>query len=424
MYFQKRKKSNKYEFIYYDRELKKPRRLSVDDTPNIETKAEAEAFCKNWEAQNDAYKHRIKERLKWEKRFHNFKELIEIYERARKEDAPNSYEDNLDHMRYYILPFFLEIKKENNVNKWSWHFEEFREWLKTVKPIKFTSENTKLAYSTMNNIVWALNAFMKVLYDRRLVDEIRKCRQFASKYLRRKSQEVVIDPEVQDLIFEKMKENNQAAANLFMVGCHTGMRLNELMGLSLADFYPRFGKVEHVESVLKPFNLKPLAYISIDSQPVNRITARAADGTVPRKPLKGRKDMNDCRIIPIFHEQTKRILVRLYDEQNALFEKQVFGRNPKNYLLFDGLTANSFSYALRAACTQLKLPRIHSPHDLRHTFATLLLERAPSYALAKLVLGHSSEAITSRYLHLNARIKHSLEISNQLRTFAPLKLKA
>ena len=63
------------------------------------------------------------------------------------------------------------------------------------------------------------------------------------------------------------------------------------------------------------------------------------------------------------------------------------------HYLFPGITPRMVQGAMRRACLAARL-RIRSPHDLRHTYATILLMAHISPAYVQRQLGHHSISMT------------------------------
>jgi integrase len=73
-------------------------------------------------------------------------------------------------------------------------------------------------------------------------------------------------------------------------------------------------------------------------------------------------------------------------------ESMAEGKLPSHYL-FPGITQRMIQRAMQRACKPARL-RVRNPHDLRHTYATMLLMDHYSPAYVQKQLGHSSISIT------------------------------
>lgn len=67
--------------------------------------------------------------------------------------------------------------------------------------------------------------------------------------------------------------------------------------------------------------------------------------------------------------------------------------------------------AFRRACAEAGLPRIVTPHSLRHGYATRLLEANVSIRVVQGLLGHASIRSTQRYTHLTEPIRRQVHAS-------------
>lgn len=421
MYWEKRKNSKGeiyYSFAYYDKRIGKTIRLKKSQIPSdIINDHRAEEFCRIKEAEHESAKIRIQRKLEWKKKFYNFNELFELYQKEMKKKAPNTWENSCYFLEQYVLPYFLTEKQCNNINNWSLFYQDFIDWLLIVKPIKGSKNN--ISYSTKNHIITALNNFMVVLKMRNKIERVDKCPKFQSHLINlRDIDDVYSEVEIKELL-PKIENIKSGLSDLFHVLLNTGLRISECLALSVDDFYIGEPTHETLKNALNKHDFKIYGYLVVDSQLGHKTKIRDKSNKVMRKPLKGRKRIKtgEGRIIPIFDKDIFNILAKRYNAQIELLNANKYGTDGKDYLLFDGFFRNTLGLALNKIYEKLKTKyKPKSPHCCRHTFSTNFVGMTcGDFFLAKAILGHKDVETTMRYVHIFEAINRKARKKEQVR---------
>jgi len=389
-----------FSFVYWDGE--KRVRLKKDACPTFESREKAEEWAKAKEGEFECTKARIIRRLQWKTQFYEFTKISDDYIEDCKKIQPNSWKNTEFYLHQYIFPFFLDIKKSNNPNNWSLHFEDFKDWLE--KEATGVKKSKKIIeYATKNHCIKTLNTFLSFLMRQNLVEQsnVYKVAAFAGSKVNRRDANSLISEEEFRVVHGLLKETNFLAATFFETAYWTGMRFSEIFGLSIDDIF--MGKLDEnvLSTALIDHKIEYFGYIVLESQPAKKIRDRLPDGSIKRKPLKGKPKIGEKhnRLVPIISKELFNNLVRLYKIQIEKFDRKVYGPNPKDYVLFEDLTHSEAVVTLRNTYGQTKY-QTKSYHCCRHTRCTELVGKTRDFVLAQMWLGHARQETTLHYTHI------------------------
>ncbi len=392
-----------YSFAYYDSTTQKPVRLQKSYIrerfgKDITEMKEAESIRELLEKERHSRVNEKKLRLSWDSLSTDFSQLVADYQAYHRKTAPNSYATTMHYLRHYVCYYFLQIQKCEELDQWALHYDGFREWLEDQATV-IKNASKKLSYNSKNHCIHALNTFMRFLHRKRTVMHFIACSRFPDYQLKQKSVDDIISMEEMERIYAHLKAKGlHKEAVFWRLLFFTGMRFNEARGVSLENIYE--GEIEDkvFAKRLKDNQISHVGYLVLESQPVKKtLSIRGVNGEVLRKPLKGRKkiDEKSARTIPIVDSLLWRELAALYNTEIGKFQSRLWGESISNYLLFEGVNRGVLEKVYR----ELHIP-YHSPHCCRHTRATLLIGETGDPILTRMWLGHTSQRVLDRYVHV------------------------
>jgi integrase len=401
-----------YQFRSYNVKNQRFEPVPVNSLPKYIRECQSDEVAQKYadlkSSEENAIKARVQKRLDWQNKFQGFDKMLEEFAKEHKKKAPNSWGNDVYYLEAYVFSFFLGKQLSNNIPEWPLHYKEFRNWLSAVKPLKYKAGT--LAINTQNKIIKSLNLFLSFYGDENPTEYlIKKCPVYPKSMCRQSTAEDVLDENEILIIWEALKIINPRSADFFYLLTKTGMRLHEGLGICVHFINPgpmEGNKIGNHHELITEYGLSYEGYICLESQPSSR-RLRDASGHVPRKPLKKRPEISPkyFRYIPIFDKEAWKIIARLYDAQLDQLDSKKWGKDEKDYLLFEGLSSSKFYQDLRKAFETTKL-KFRSPHKVgRHTFLTWLYGATRDDAkIAEIIAGHRDKATIENYGHLSEQI--------------------
>jgi len=137
--------------------------------------------------------------------------------------------------------------------------------------------------------------------------------------------------------------------------------------------------------------------------------------------LRVRGKGNKERLVPVGLPAKEAVIAWLPQRQQLITARQRRGRNvEKDALFLNGrgsrLTTRSVERMVRICGEKAGISQIVTPHALRHSFATHLLEMGADLRSVQELLGHASLSTTQRYTHLT--LDHLAEVYDKAHPLA------
>ena len=320
-----------------------------------------------------------------------------LYAIAQQKAAPNSYQNSMHYLKYYVLYFFLQVEICTKLQEWPLHYDAFKEWLEEKATVTRTPGQL-ISYNSKNHCIRALNTFMRFLYRKMIVTSFISCPRFPDYQTKEKTIDDVISPAEMEAVYNRLQvAGHRKTAVFWRLLYFTGMRFNEARGVSIENIYE--GELEDLAFAkrLTEHKIGYFGYLVLENQPANKTMLRNREGHIARKPLKGKKkiDEKSARTIPIIDAVLWRELALLYNEEVERMQQKIWGTLPSNYVLFDGVQRS----VVQKAYAALGIP-YHNPHCCRHTRATWLVGETGDTFLTRMWLGHTSQKVLDKYVHI------------------------
>lgn len=281
--------------------------------------------------------------MNWDSLIKSFSTYLRI-ERSLSTNTIESYSNDLNKLSDFLTPKSISATKVR--------LNDLKDFITSISEI--------LSETSQSRIISAIKSFYKFLLIENLV-QTDPSENLVSPKIGRKLPNVLTIEEI-NLIINSVESNNVGIRNRAIIeiiyGC--GLRVSELTNLLLSNLFLKQGYIKIVGKGNKE-RLSPIGSLAIDS--LNDFLTNVRPGL----------------------------------KINNKFSDHVFINNRGTSLSRSMIFKMIKKYTMKA-----NINKDISPHSLRHSFATHLVEGGANLRAVQEILGHSSITTTEIYTHLDS----------------------
>ena len=286
--------------------------------------------------------------MNWDSLIKSFSTYLRI-ERSLSTNTIESYSNDLNKLSDFLTPKSISATKVR--------LNDLKDFISSISEI--------LSVTSQSRIISAIKSFYKFLLIENLI-QTDPSENLVSPKIGRKLPNVLTIEEI-NLIINSVESNNVGIRNRAIIeiiyGC--GLRVSELTNLLLSNLFLKQGYIKIVGKGNKE-RLSPIGSLAIDS--LNDFLTNVRPGL----------------------------------KINNKFSDHVFINNRGTSLSRSMIFKMIKKYTLKA-----NIKKDISPHSLRHSFATHLVEGGANLRAVQEILGHSSITTTEIYTHLDSNYLRS-----------------
>lgn len=281
--------------------------------------------------------------MNWDSLIKSFSTYLRI-ERSLSTNTIESYSNDLNKLSDFLTPKSISATKVR--------LNDLKDFITSISEI--------LSETSQSRIISAIKSFYKFLLIENLI-QTDPSENLVSPKIGRKLPNVLTIEEI-NLIINSVESNNVGIRNRAIIeiiyGC--GLRVSELTNLLLSNLFLKQGYIKIVGKGNKE-RLSPIGSLAIDS--LNDFLTNVRPGL----------------------------------KINNKFSDHVFINNRGTSLSRSMIFKMIKKYTMKA-----NIDKDISPHSLRHSFATHLVEGGANLRAVQEILGHSSITTTEIYTHLDS----------------------